>query len=239
MTTPAAKPETRTLAQQAYALLREDILSGGLEPGAWLRIDGLRARYEIGPTPIREALSRLSSEGFVVAEENRGFRIPPVTLANLRDITDQRKLVECAALASAIRRGDEDFESGVVAAYHRLSRMDEKLADFSPAVLVEWEARHRDYHRALILGAASPWLERFQELLYDQADRYRRLYLPRTGVPPHVLSDHRRIMELVLARDADAACALLAEHIEKVYDVACRSDYFRTLEDGAGKTDTE
>jgi len=222
-----SKPEARTLVQQAYHALREDILSGGLEPGSWLRIDALRARYDIGPTPIREALSRLSSEGFVVSEENRGFRIPPVSLEDLRDVTNQRKLVECAALRAAIERADEEFESAVVASYYRLSRVEERLAGKDPAVRAEWEQRHREFHRALNLGANSPWLERFQELLYDQADRYRRLYLPEVNVPQQVHEDHKRIMELVVARKPDEACALLAEHIERVYQIASQSSFFR------------
>lgn len=221
-----ASSDNSTLTQRAYAALRQDILSGALVAGARLRIEALKNRYGIGPTPLREALSRLAADGFVLSEENRGFSIPPMSLADLRDITDQRKLVECAALRSAIERMDDEFESQVLAAYYKLSRLDERLGSDTGEVLAEWEARHRAYHRALNLGARSPWLTKFQEILYDQADRYRRLYLPHTRVPQAVVVDHKEILDATLDRNAGRACELLANHIERVFQIASQSPVF-------------
>lgn len=219
-----------TLTQRAYGLLREDILSGELSAGSKLRIEALKSRYGIGPTPLREALSRLAAEGFVASEENRGFRIPPMSLEEIRDITDQRKLIECAALRTAIERADEDFEARVLAAYYKLSRVDERLAEEGVSALLDWEGRHRAYHRALIEGAHSPLLSKFQETLYDQADRYRRQYLLKGMFPPSVRRDHKAILDATLDRDADRACSLLSDHIERVFDVASRS--FRAPAEG-------
>lgn len=215
-----------TLTHRAYQVLRQDILAGALAAGARLRIDALKTRYGIGPTPLREALSRLAADGFVVAEENKGFRIPPMSLAELRDVTDQRKLIECTGLERAVARMDDQFEAGVLAAYHLLSRLDDQLADGDASVLAEWEARHRAFHQALITGARSPWLAKFQEILYDQADRYRRLYLPRARVSRQVIADHKAILDATLARDAVQASALLSRHIERVFEVASRSEVF-------------
>lgn len=224
--TAAATLDTATLTQRAYHQLRQDILAGALEPGAKLRIEALKGRYGIGPTPLREALSRLAADGFVLSEENRGFRIPPLSLGELRDVTDQRKLIECAALRRAIERLDEDYESRVLAAYYKLSRLDEGLGVTDAETLAEWETRHRSYHRALIEGARSPWLAKFQEILYDQADRYRRTYLPRVRIPQQVMVDHKEILEATLNRDAERACELLSSHIERVYQIASQAPLF-------------
>lgn len=219
--------EGTTLTQRAYALLRQDILSGALPAGTKLRIEALKAKYDIGASPLREALSRLAADGFVIAIENRGFRIPPLSLAELRDVTDQRKLIECEALRRAIARTDEDFESSVLAAYYKLSRLDDRLGEGDGELRSEWESRHRNFHRALIDGAESPWLSKFQEILYDQADRYRRLYLPQVQVPQGVKDDHKELLHAVLDRDADHACEILSNHVERVFEIASRAPMFR------------
>lgn len=215
-----------TLMQQAYGLLRQDILDGALAAGSKLRIDALKARYGIGPTPLREALSRLAADGFVTSEENKGFAIPRLSVEELRDITDQRKLVECTALRRAIERMDDDYEALILGAYHKLKRLDETLATADDETLARWEERHRAFHRALIEGAGSPWLSKFQGVLYDQADRYRRRYFRSARLPPQVAVDHKEILEATLDRDAERACALLDRHIERVFDIASNSSVF-------------
>ncbi|MDH4248690.1 MAG: FCD domain-containing protein [Deltaproteobacteria bacterium] len=219
--------EDTTLTQQAYVKLRRDILLGVLPPGSRIRIEALKKQYNIGPTPLREALSRLLSDGFVIAENHRGFSIPPVTLSDLRDITEQRKLIETTALRKAIESSDDHYEATLVATYHRLSLTDNRLKERNPAQIEEWEKRHREFHFVLIEGSHSPWLLKFQSILYDQADRYRRLYLPEVFVPDEVREDHFKIKEATLARDAQRACSLLQAHIERVYQIASTSSLFK------------
>lgn len=218
--------DAETLTARAYRLLRQDILSGHLAPGFKLRIESLRQAYDIGPSPLREALSRLVAEGLVASEDRRGFRIPPASLADLCDIASTRKLLECSALRRAIEIGDDTWEGEVLAAYHRLTRLEGRLDASNPALMAEWEELHRSYHAALVAGANSAWLRRLQRTLYDQFDRYRRLYLARVSVPPNVQAEHERILTATLARDADAACAALASHIDRTFDIARNSPFF-------------
>src|SRR3546814_8817745 len=74
-----------------------------LQPGEPLRLERLKQDLKIGFTPLREALMRLSSEGLVLAEEQRGFRVAPATLADLEDIMTSRAEIEALALQRAIR----------------------------------------------------------------------------------------------------------------------------------------
>ena len=62
-----------TLASAVYDRLLEDILNGSLEPGLKLRLQALKKQYDVGNSPLREALNRLSVNGLVVREENKGF----------------------------------------------------------------------------------------------------------------------------------------------------------------------
>ena len=169
---------------------------------------------------MREALARLAADGFVLGEDNRGFRVPPMSLAALRDITDQRKLIECQGLRNSIESGDDRFEDNLVATYHRLSRLDDKRAKKEPGSFEAWEAQHREFHRALIAGAGSQWLARFQAILFDQADRYRRMYNREHAVYDPIVDDHKRILEATTNKDADMATLLLERHIDRVYNMA-------------------
>ncbi len=72
-----------TLAMSIYGRLRRDILTGLFEPGERLPLDALGERYRVGLTPLREALNRLSAEELVLREGKRGFRVAPVSRANL------------------------------------------------------------------------------------------------------------------------------------------------------------
>ena len=111
----------RTLAERAFRLVRDDILNGRLAPDARLRINLLQQRYGLGLSPLREALLRLSSEGLVVAQGQRGFAVAPVSLAELQDQTVARKCLDIAALTQSMAQGDADWEAQVMAANHLLA----------------------------------------------------------------------------------------------------------------------
>lgn len=214
-------PTTRTA--EAYGRLRQDILSNAFSPGQRITIQFLQKRYQIGPTPLREALARLAADGFVIGEDNRGFRVPPMSLARLRDITDQRKLIEAQGLRLSIERGGKTFDASLRDAYAKLAELDAGRGRGEEGAYVAWENQHRLFHAALIAGSGSEWLIRFQGILFDQADRYRRLYSDGRRINPEIQKDHERILEATLDKDAEMAALLLERHIERVYATAKRS----------------
>ena len=103
----------RTLIEAAYATLRSEIVDGTLEPGAKLRTEELRARYDVSGSTIREALTRLLGEALVTSEGQRGFRVATATLEDFRDLTEVRKLIETEALRQAIAAGGEAWEGDI------------------------------------------------------------------------------------------------------------------------------
>jgi GntR family transcriptional regulator, carbon starvation induced regulator len=227
MTRAAALPRQTsegmsTLTDQAYWKLRSDILTGRLAPGIKLRIEHLKTSYGIGASPIREALSRLSGDGFVAVEERRGFFVAPVSLEELWDVTEMRVDLETKALRKSIERGDADqWEAAIVASFHRLSRLDGVLRNGPPDE--EWEIRHEAFHAALVAACDSRWLLHFRALLFDQSERYRRLSLVQKQVERDVPAEHRAIMEATLDRDAERAVTLLAEHIRRTAEIVATS----------------
>lgn len=207
---------------QSYLWLRKAILDGVRAPNDQLRFDSLRKESGFGVSSLREALVRLEAERFVVASHNRGFRVAPLTVDELRDINGARVLVETRALALAIEHGDVAWEGAIVSALHQLKRQitRETSRPGSPFE-IEWEHRHYMFHRSLIAACRSEWLLRVYDLLYPQYQRYRRyIWLhAKSDVLERdlmeVLQQHDELANAVLDRDAERAVALLKDHYNR------------------------
>ncbi len=206
------KPGGRTLAGDAYEAIRQSIRTGAVKPGDRLRFADLQALCGMSVTPVREALARLTAEGFTVLDDHRGYSVASLSLAELRDITAARQLCEGEALRLSVTKGDGDWEAGLIAAHHLMARIPQAREDIPSAMREDWEARHATFHAALIAACGSPILLEICEKLFSRADRYRRLSVSLTGGARDVTGEHRRLMELALARDAEGAAAALREH---------------------------
>ena len=205
-----------SIGDTVYDQMRTDILFGEFAPGAKLKLEGLRERYDVSINTLRESLARLSSDGLVLAEGQKGFRVVPVSLADLRDITEMRQLLECHALRRAIERGDLEWEGRIVAAQHKLARVERVMVEDEARYAAEWERHNREFHIALISACGSNWLLNFHRAMYDQSLRYRMLSIKTKPFPREQSArEHAQIVELVLMRDADRAVELLASHINK------------------------
>jgi DNA-binding GntR family transcriptional regulator len=212
----------RSLVEAAYATIRHDILDGSLAPGLKLRFEMLRERYGVGASTLREALTRLVGEALVTSEEQRGFRVAEVSLDDFADLTRARKLIEVEALRQSIIFGDDAWEGTLVGAFHRLSKVEEKLATGSPELRDDFEERNRDFHYALIAACPSRWLKHMHGILFQQSERYRRLSLAAKDESRDVHAEHKAVLDAALARDVDLACRLEAEHIDKTLQLLSR-----------------
>jgi DNA-binding GntR family transcriptional regulator len=215
----APRQTEKTLANQAYKAMREDLLGGRLLPGLRLRLGEIQLRYGLGMSPVREALMRLASEGLVVAEGQRGFSVASVSLDELHDVTRTRERIEALAIRDAIARGDGDWEVNMIAAFHRLTRAPLPQGAEEADVANNWEALHRDFHQALVAACGSPWLLRLHTQLVEHSERYRRVRLfhvtPSAVLIRDVEKEHEAIMKAALARDGDKACALMEKHLRR------------------------
>src|SRR4051812_21205052 len=99
-------PSGETVGESAYRAIRHDIIFGRLAPGQKLKLDALRTGYGVSVSTLREILNRLCSEGFVVAEGQRGFEVESVSAEGFREVAAMRLLLECHALQAAIKQGD-------------------------------------------------------------------------------------------------------------------------------------
>lgn len=194
--------------QRAYTTLRRMIVVGDLKPGEKLKIDGLRRRLETGASPIREALSLLTSDNLVHRIDQRGFRTAEISGENFREILALRCTLEDLALRESIARASQEWEETVVLAHHRMDRAKAR----GDAV---FEDRHKEFHMTLLANADSPILFKFCSQLYDLNIRYR--FLAGSALEydrRDVGEEHAGILAAVLAGNADEASARLIEHYE-------------------------
>jgi DNA-binding GntR family transcriptional regulator len=209
---------SESLTGIAYAKLREDILWCRLLPGSKVRIAPICDALEVSLGVVREALTRLAAEGLLRSEAQRGFSVPPIDMQDLTTLTDARIEIESLCLRRAIAAGDVGWESGIVASFHRLSRVGENV--FSD----EWVTAHAEFHAALVDGGKNQWLLRIRSQLYDQSERYRRLSVSLGPVKRDLLEEHRNLMDAALRRDADEAAECIREHLTLTTTVIIEQD---------------
>lgn len=164
-----------TMASRLTSELREAIVSGQLEAGSKINLERAKARFQVSLSPLREALARLISDGLVVFTDNRGYRVSPISLGDLEEITQLRSHFEAYALREAISNADASWEGEVIRSVHRLNKIERDAA--KPETLELWEAAHQSFHLALITGCKKPILLHFCAILLNLNDRYRRTFL--------------------------------------------------------------
>ncbi|CAB3796261.1 GntR family transcriptional regulator [Pararobbsia alpina] len=193
--------------------LRMEILAGTRTPGERVPLEGLRQAYGISLSPIREGLSRLVAEGLLIPVGQRGYRVAPVSLEEFIDIKTLRVDLELKALRESIRHGDESWDLSLMAALQRLRNFEQKrwLADEVDA----WEERHHAFHSTLIGACQSPILIQFCKTLHDMGDRYRRVFLKAHEPDRDVTQEHLAMYQAAVDRNADVACDILRNHIER------------------------
>lgn len=210
----AAAGMKRTLAEEVYTSLRAELFRGQLEPGSKLKLATLSTQYGVSLSVVREAMTRLSEQGLVQAYPQRGFRVTPLSVEDLLDLTRARLLIETLALRESIAEGDLAWESSVLATHHTLERTT--FTTDQGHIREPWTQAHRTFHHALLAGTKSRRLESIATGLRDCSELYQHWSRELAhDTDRDVASEHRTIAELTVARDADGATKALAGHIER------------------------
>ncbi len=205
-----------SVGEQVYARLRKDILHGALEPGLKLKLDVLKRNYDVSINTLRETLARLASERLVEAEGQKGFRVVPVSVVDLREIGELRQLIECHAVRKSIALGDLEWEGRVVAAHHMLTKSEQQMMEDPNSHYETWQKLDLGFHVALMSACNSRWILREHRVIHDQYRRYQLMALRTIGFRgQELLDEHRALLESALRRDAEGTVRLLTAHIRK------------------------
>lgn len=212
----------RTQSDRMFETLRGDILACRILPGSKLRINDIAETSEVSLGAVREALSRLGAEGLVIAESQKGYRVARLSVEDLRDLTEARVEIERVALARSIAHGDLDWETDLVAAWHRLSRISERVEGEPPLYSDQWALAHGAFHEALVKACGSAKLLQIRSQLYQQTERYRR-YSGIVDRDRDVSAEHKQIFDATIARDSAAATEAIVEHLRLTAEIITRS----------------
>jgi GntR family carbon starvation induced transcriptional regulator len=197
-----------------YNLLRQDLLHGAFAPGEKLAVQALGTRYAMGASSVREALSRLSSEGLVERIDQKGFRVAGLDWAELPILLQTRCQVEGLALRDSIHRRTSAWEDNLVLLVHRLSKEPRSLAADKYVLNPAWEQLHLQLHQALLANCASRWLRQFCASLTDEAYRFRQVAASQSFAKRDE-AEHIAIFQASIDGRAEEAVALLEAHYRK------------------------
>lgn len=204
-------PILTSKADGAYREIRHQVLDGTLAPGARVNQYELADAMGISITPLREAMRRLTGEGWIVQDAHRNARVAELDLDEARHLNETRRVLEPAAVALAAQRRTDDDVAAIEAA----------VAELRPVTSEEGEsalAAHSELHRSLYRAAHNPVMEGLLDGLWDRLERYRRSGLEagaQAGPRTRDHEEHLELARLVIAGDGEAAAALMTEHIDR------------------------
>ena len=199
--------------------IRHAILDGDWAPGHRLAPVALAQRFDTSTTVVREALTRLVGENLIEARLHRGFFVPVLDLREFGDVTELRCATETLALRLAVERGDLAWETGLLAAHHRMTRTPRRLLP-GTRVNEDWRRAHWAFHQALLAGCGSEPLLKVAAGLAQATDLYRVWAAPRPAAARRNVEDeHQALVSAALARDAERACRLLRRHFEQTASI--------------------
>jgi DNA-binding GntR family transcriptional regulator len=201
-----------TVAESGYRQIRADIIFGRLSPGQKLKLENLKGAYETSVSTLREILNRLTSEGLVVAEGQRGFEVAGVSVADLREIAALRLLLEEHALEQSFEQGDVEWEAQLVSAHYKLARMEKVMATGDTSHAEDWKRYDWEFHQALIAACGSRLLMETHSSVFDKYLRYQMVALSYRGSVAE--EEHKQLLEAALKRDSKTAKEILQRHIQ-------------------------
>jgi DNA-binding GntR family transcriptional regulator len=193
------------------AELRAQILRGEIRPGARINVRRLEAVYGVSHIPIREAIRRLEGEGLVVNVPQRGVVAADVSLQELDEIYDLRRIVEPQVLQRAVERASPRDVAALEDAFEEL-----ELAHGTSGTQRTFSDAHWDFHWSLLAPGATGEIERLVHKLWRVADRY--VLLTKSLAVRVAAEQHLQLLEAFVARDAPAAAEILQRHLHLTGD---------------------
>jgi DNA-binding GntR family transcriptional regulator len=205
---PPSAPGTRS--DWVEERLRTAILDGELVPGQRLQADRLAQRWDVSPTPLREAFQRLASDGLVEMPPQRGARVAALSVRDATEIYELRLILEPLCLRRSLECSDDEHRQQIREAFEFFR---------SASTLSASVGAHAQFHRVLLERCPSGWLRRFAAQLADASRLYQ--VASTTGRPArrHPKAEHRALRDAAVAGDIDGCVALQEAHLRRTLDL--------------------
>jgi DNA-binding GntR family transcriptional regulator len=200
-------------SERAYRHVKERIVSGDLEGGELLSEGEIADRLEMSRTPVREAFLRLQAEGWMKLYPKRGAAIIPIRPREIDEVIEARALLE----AHAVSRIAADGEATKRLAAELAPLIDRQAAAADAGDLAAFASADADFHATIAAAGGNQVLIDFYAGLRDRQRRMTRDSLRRTaGTRERILEQHRRLVRLIAAGDADSFTAEIAAHLDDI-----------------------
>lgn len=195
-------------SQRIAAHLRDDILTGVLQPGERIRQEDIAARAGSSRLPVREALRILHSQGLVQLKANSGAWVSTLDLAECQAIYKMRERLEPLALSESMPHLDEDT----------LQRIDDLQTDIEHNTDQDrFLALDREMHLLCYAGSPNAELNRMVERFWNTTQAYRRAFVRMSGPERMwvVIAEHQLLIDAIRRRDSDDGERFLVAHIRR------------------------
>lgn len=201
----------QTLSTKCFEMLTESILNGEILPGERLLCEDLKIRYQVGMSPIREALSKLAATNLVTFEEHKGFSVAKMNAAQIYDQIHTFAEIETLCLTQAIAVGDDVWEGNIVGTLYALSKIENSMeVDF-----FSWSPLNSRFHNALVSACPLKSLMEIRNQLYRQHQWYVMLsykFADHSNIRANH-QEHKQLAEVVIARKIQEAIEQSFIHI--------------------------
>ena len=201
----------RTVGENTYELIKKDIIFGVLPPLKKLKLQELKKIYNASVSTLREILSRLTGDGFVFSEEQKGFYVSPVSKSDLIEIANLRILIESHALKKSIQNTTPEWEGSLLAAHHKLNLYEQEMLDSEVGNRNNWKKYDSEFHQSLVKNCGSNNLIELHKLIFDKYLRYQLLILTFRGKGS--IDEHKKLLDFTLVKNYSKAQSVLKEHI--------------------------
>jgi DNA-binding GntR family transcriptional regulator len=217
-------PIPKTIVDGITERLRRAIITGTIRPGERIRIADLERKFSVSHIPIREALRRLQSEGFVEILPRRTTIAAGVDLSDLANIYDLRRIIELEIGRRSLSRMTKNDVDAV-----RRALVNFQAVANDPSSAEFWE-RHREFHWALLAPAANATVKRVLDHLWQSSERYVRLFVSTFATIDTVMDLHVELYEACAGGNVTTFENALTRHFVETEKTV--RDGFRSLAAG-------
>lgn len=197
------------LADEVHALLRAHIMRGTIPPGVRINIEDVARQLNVSPTPVRETLARLESEGLVDRQPRRGYRATELLdRENVRELYELRILLEPHAAERATERKDKALLRLISEEVEHGRELSSNQANISPADLSAHDER---FHDLIFRAAGNEVIRQSYARTHCHLHIFRLAYSD--SYDDHTIVEHEEILAPLLAGDAPTAVTAMRQHV--------------------------
>ena len=209
-------PARRALADEVHDAILALLMDQVLEPGSRASIDGLARDLGVSPTPVREALARLESEGLVIKQALKGYTVTPLLDAEgLQELHQMRRLLEPEAARGAAVALDTDALAELASVCEQMRTSTDQTGQERFQDYREFASLDAQFHAIIAAQCGNSLLADAIGRLRTHTQQYR-LYF-KHAVTKATLREHDAILAALQQQDAKAAAKAMERHVTKAY----------------------